>query len=625
MAQKNCLVDGTLEEAAEALAGRAAALRAGAEKRAAGGDFLASLGDRVRDNPALLHALVGGGAGAVVGGSAAALGNRGRPEDERHSVLGSALTGGLAGAALGGGASAAHRLLTGGGPQGLAHGDAMRPGQFVDPRTGSRMQIDPEALRQNPGLAARARDLATPPPWYEDLPVRGLGFASDALTGNWFGRMMLGAGTADAALHSDRLRLGDRNWLNAPAAAADAVGHGVNKAIAGVNRLRPGTMNPITPTRVGDLWRRGVTGGAGGRERFFGLGMIDPRNSRNVEHLSRGLEEMGGNPERHQLTPEQAEAIRGLRNTDAGRSRVEALARERGPRTHNASIDLGREIADPPELRTVTERQQLVDPNTGRPVGAYNAQGHPIDTVRETSREQYINQPVRRVPNPQDGDAGRRRLPQRDGAGRPRPRRGADQEPVPGPGRRGPHPRAARPPGGPGAGDGPVEPVPRAPAARRPTWACRWPTTPSSSTARSRPARTSCGSSWPNTPGRSPARRRKEADPMAMVKTVSPSGWDWNAPAASLVKVAHGGLRGEDRRAFIKRAAGAENVFLPFLDSRQVRRRRGAGPPDRPRRVRGVRPEPQRRRVQGGVPARRTTTRSRSTPSSTATTRTRTR
>lgn len=52
---------------------------------------------------------------------------------------------------------------------------------------------------------------------------------------------------------------------------------------------------------------------------------------------------------------------------------------------------------------------------------------------------------------------------------------------------------------------------------------------------------------------------------MAMIKVVSPSGWDFDCPVASMVKVSRAGLVGHDRRAFIKRAAS--NAFLPYLDS----------------------------------------------------------
>ena len=54
---------------------------------------------------------------------------------------------------------------------------------------------------------------------------------------------------------------------------------------------------------------------------------------------------------------------------------------------------------------------------------------------------------------------------------------------------------------------------------------------------------------------------------MAMVKIVSPSGWDFGCDVARSVKIASGGLRGNDRNDFIKRASGSENVFLPLLDS----------------------------------------------------------
>lgn len=54
---------------------------------------------------------------------------------------------------------------------------------------------------------------------------------------------------------------------------------------------------------------------------------------------------------------------------------------------------------------------------------------------------------------------------------------------------------------------------------------------------------------------------------MGMVKLVSPSGWDFDNPITSLIKVSSRGLIGEDRRLFIKRASSSENIFLPYLDS----------------------------------------------------------
>jgi len=51
-----------------------------------------------------------------------------------------------------------------------------------------------------------------------------------------------------------------------------------------------------------------------------------------------------------------------------------------------------------------------------------------------------------------------------------------------------------------------------------------------------------------------------------MIKVFSPHGWDFDCPVASPINLASDGLRGNDRREFIKRASGSENVFLPHLD-----------------------------------------------------------
>lgn len=55
-----------------------------------------------------------------------------------------------------------------------------------------------------------------------------------------------------------------------------------------------------------------------------------------------------------------------------------------------------------------------------------------------------------------------------------------------------------------------------------------------------------------------------------MIKIVSPSGWDFDTPIASLIKVSSHGLVGHDRHEFIKRAGASSNVFLPYLDSIKV-------------------------------------------------------
>ena len=55
---------------------------------------------------------------------------------------------------------------------------------------------------------------------------------------------------------------------------------------------------------------------------------------------------------------------------------------------------------------------------------------------------------------------------------------------------------------------------------------------------------------------------------MAHVKLISPSGWDFDRPAAQLLKISRDGrLTGHDRQTFIKMASGSENVFLPYLDN----------------------------------------------------------
>ena len=52
---------------------------------------------------------------------------------------------------------------------------------------------------------------------------------------------------------------------------------------------------------------------------------------------------------------------------------------------------------------------------------------------------------------------------------------------------------------------------------------------------------------------------------MGMVKLISPHGWDFDGPTASMIKIGSQGLVGNDRREFVKRAAA--NIFLPYLDN----------------------------------------------------------
>lgn len=164
----NDLINGTLQEAIEKLAHIAAVRRTTpfAVKTAAGvGDFLSSLGEKVQSNPALSHALIGGGLGSAAMGVNTAFNNRGKDPSQKRSVMGSILTGGLAGAGVGAGVGAARQgldnLKTGPGSSGLGS-DALKPGQFTDPATGQKMTIDPKALKENPELHKQVKSLTTP-------------------------------------------------------------------------------------------------------------------------------------------------------------------------------------------------------------------------------------------------------------------------------------------------------------------------------------------------------------------------------------------------------------------------------------------------------------------------------
>lgn len=160
------LLSGSLGEAVEKLAELAAATRAGLVEKVAAGDFLASLGEAVRTNPAISHALIGGGLGAAALGAGTAYSNLGKEPERKRSVLGSALTGGLMGAGAGAGVGAARSGLAA--LKGTAPGlgtDALRPGEYEVPGPDgrpTRMRIDPQALKDNPDLHSQVRSLTTP-------------------------------------------------------------------------------------------------------------------------------------------------------------------------------------------------------------------------------------------------------------------------------------------------------------------------------------------------------------------------------------------------------------------------------------------------------------------------------
>jgi hypothetical protein len=112
------LIEGTIDAAIEQLAKRAADLRTRpstyAEKVAEGAsDLLGGRGEHLKNNPTLMHSLIGGAAGAGLGGIGTAVSNLGKEKEDRRSILGSALTGGLAGTAVGAGASLAHKGIEG--------------------------------------------------------------------------------------------------------------------------------------------------------------------------------------------------------------------------------------------------------------------------------------------------------------------------------------------------------------------------------------------------------------------------------------------------------------------------------------------------------------------------------
>lgn len=142
------LVDGTLAEAIEVLA------KVAMEKKAIS---LGSIGDTIKDNPALSHGLIGAGVGAGLSGLSTAYGNEDKDPNDRRSVFQSMLTGGLLGGAAGAGAGLARTGLAGiktpsTGPTGSSAIQSSLPAnQYVDPETGALKQVKPmppEAMEQ---------------------------------------------------------------------------------------------------------------------------------------------------------------------------------------------------------------------------------------------------------------------------------------------------------------------------------------------------------------------------------------------------------------------------------------------------------------------------------------------
>lgn len=199
------LLNGTLADAAEALAKFAADRRTRipnpGEKRAALGDYLTSLGSSIKENPMLGHTLIGSGIGAGIGGISSAMGNRGKDPSERRSVLGGALTGALAGGGLGAGTGLARKSYADM-QAGKSSPEHLGAGEFTDPATGVKMRIDPQALKNDPTLNAKVRQLMTP-----SMQAR----ISGGLSSAWdtakeeipvMSRVLPAVGAADLALHA---------------------------------------------------------------------------------------------------------------------------------------------------------------------------------------------------------------------------------------------------------------------------------------------------------------------------------------------------------------------------------------------------------------------------------------
>lgn len=151
------LLNGSLEDAVRYLAKVAADRRTRPvtvrEKMASPMDFLSSLGDTVKNNPTLSHALVGGGIGAGLGGLSRAYGNSDKPEGERKSLLGGLVQGGLAGAGVGAGVGATRSYLNR-----PAGGTGTPAADFTDPVTGDKYKTKPNVPAD---VIAKAKQLSS--------------------------------------------------------------------------------------------------------------------------------------------------------------------------------------------------------------------------------------------------------------------------------------------------------------------------------------------------------------------------------------------------------------------------------------------------------------------------------
>lgn len=257
------VLGGTLAEAVEKLAHRAADLRTRpvtyAEKTAtSASDVLSSLGGSLKDNPTLGHALLGGGLGAAAGAGATAFGNRGKEDYERRGLLGGALTGGLAGAGIGAGVGLARQGLAGLGADKPPAAPGLPHGEYTDPTTGKRMMVPAETLEANPGLRDQIHKLRSSAP---------------------------GMQTVNA--------VGGTIWNTARRAASPLMAFGKSDSGADPGANMPVSSSVLPAMLAGDVALNSQSLRLGDR---LGWGAIDPRNSRNVNHLRRGLQEAAAAP-----------------------------------------------------------------------------------------------------------------------------------------------------------------------------------------------------------------------------------------------------------------------------------------------------------------------------------------
>lgn len=224
------------------------------DKRADASDFLGQMGSAFKTQPELMHALAGAGIGAGVGGVGQAIMNR---DGKKRSLLSSMLTGGLTGAAIGGGAGMIRRGLGGLNSSGSTPASG---GSYIDPETGQKMEVDPQAFKDVPGLGDKVRSLS-----------KGLNPADSTLKavgGNLWN-------TATRAIPG----------LN-PLLSRAGLTYGEGDTFA--DKYLP-TSSKVLPV-VGALDALSHTNYAGER---LGAGRIRPKFTNNPEHLAEGLAEFG--------------------------------------------------------------------------------------------------------------------------------------------------------------------------------------------------------------------------------------------------------------------------------------------------------------------------------------------